>query len=76
MPHGLRDTFVVSGHIPGFSEGTVVDLETGRMARWLTAEDVWLLRRYRHHLQSLSSITLGAPRSPNPAAPRALRAVK
>lgn len=71
-----RGPFVVSGPVPGFREGLVVDLETGRFAGYLTPEDLWLLSRYRHHLRPASSWASAGPHPSIPEVPRRLRVVE
>lgn len=77
MLRGLKGTFVVAGRIPGFREGAIVDIETGRAACYLTPEDHWLLMRYRHCLHPLESPqSAESPRPSNPEVAARLRVVE
>lgn len=70
------EIFVITGPIPGFHEGDVVDLRAGRLAHLLTMDERWIILRYRHHLRSLLSLPADRPDLAKHEAPRLLRAME
>ena len=75
MPHRFEGTFVITGPIPGFREGAIVDIGRARAARYLTPEDIWLLRRYLHCLRPLDGPPSAEASDPSsPATPLGLHA--
>lgn len=68
--------FVVTGNVPGFHEGDVVDIETGRRATKLTMDERWTLIRHRHQLRAVSSLPRDRSEEASQSSPPLLRAME